>query len=149
MSDALPAMYLMPFRNDESHAISIPISDILDNLLLTYGEIEEEEVLEAESNLRAKVFDITQPIIILFNEMDQLQKLANAASLKFTDAQFLNLGLRLIKNMMDFEKGLTEWYDLPAPRTYIQFKTHFTTAQNNLRKVSSPTMRNGGLLLGR
>ena len=51
MSDALPAMYLMPFRNDESHAISIPISDILDNLLLTYGVIEEEEVLEAESNL--------------------------------------------------------------------------------------------------
>lgn len=107
MSDALPSMYMMPFCNKESNAISLPISDILQNLLLPYGVIEEEEVLEAKINLREKVFDITQPIIILFNEMDELQKLANAASLMFTDAQFLKLGIRLIKNMNTFKNDLT------------------------------------------
>ena len=81
-----------------------PVSDILQDLLLTYGTIEEEELLDAESDLRAKFFKITQPIVILFNEMDELQKLADAASLRYTDAHFLNLGIPLIKNMNNFDK---------------------------------------------
>ena len=119
MSDALPNIYLLPFRNDESNAILQPISDILNNLITTYGDIEEEEVLKINSVLQAKVFDVTKPIIILFNEMDELQKLATAASLPFYDNQFLNLGVKLIKNMTIFNKGITEWYDLTTPCTYL------------------------------
>ena len=143
LAQALPSMYLKPFHNVHSNAIDQPISVILDSLLTTYGRVPEEELLTEESNLRTKVFDITEPLVILYNKMDDLQQLADAAGLRYTDAQFLNIGIRLIKNMNDFEKGLTDWYDLPVPRTWLQFKTHFTTAQNNLRKVRGHMMQSG------
>ena len=47
MSDALSSMYLLPYRSDESNALTHNILHILNKLLLTYGNIEEEEVLEA------------------------------------------------------------------------------------------------------
>ena len=92
--------------------------------------------------MRSKVFEITEPLVILFNEMDNLQELATAARLPFTDAQFVNLGIRLIKNMNDFDKGLTEWFDLPTvKKTYIKFKDHFMNVQSSLQQISGPMMQ--------
>ena len=128
ISQALPSMYLQPFRNEHSNAINTPIADILDSLMTTYGTVPEEDLLSADSALRTRVFDITKPLVIIYNEMDDLQQLATAAGLPYTDAQFINLGIRLIKNMNDFDKGLTEWFDSPPGQKYRAFKLHFITA---------------------
>lgn len=45
--------------------------------------------------------------------------------------------------MNDFNKGLTKWFEKPAGQEYIAFKKHFTTAQNNLRRVRGPNMQSG------
>ena len=46
--------------------------------------------------------------------------------------------------MNDLEKGLEEWYALPA-QTWDDFKTHFETAHLNLQRVRGPTMKSGVL----
>ena len=55
----------------------------------------------------------------------------------------MTLGVHLIKSTNDYEKGLEEWIDLPrAAKTWLHFKTHFTTAQEKLRKMRGPSMKN-------
>ena len=144
LSRTIPSMYLMHFRNEFSSAINARIPVILSHLLDTYGRVTEDDLLRAEGLLRARIYDITKPFVVIFNDIDEFQQLATAARLPYSDNQIINLGIRLIKNMNDFEKGLNEWYDLQI-KTYLTFKTHFTTAQNNLRRVRGPTMSNGVL----
>ena len=143
ISQAVPEMYLKPYRNEHSNAITTPIPDIFNDLMAIYGVVPEDDLVAAESALRARVFDIAQPLVIIYNEMDDLQQLATAAGVPYTEAQFVNLGIRLIKNMNDFDKGLTKWFEKTSGKNYIGFKNHFTREQNNLRQVRGPTMQSG------
>ena len=53
------------------------------------------------------------------------------------------MGIKLIKNMSDFERGLETWFALPlADRTWVRFKTHFEAAHANLKKICGPSMQN-------
>ena len=79
----------------------------------------------------------------MFNEIDELQDMATAAENEFSDQQIVNLGIHLIKNTGDFEKGITEWYEATTTKDWISFKSHFEKAQNILRKVRGPTMKSG------
>ena len=66
-----------------------------------------------------------------------------AAEAEYTETQLVNLGVQLIKNTNDFERGLETWLSQPvAARTWIAFKAHFNRAQAQLRRIRGPTMRN-------
>ena len=48
--------------------------------------------------------------------------------------------------MCDLKKGLITWYEIPGVnRNWLQFKTHFTEAQEVLCRVCGPTMQSGFL----
>ena len=80
-----------------------------------------------------KTFLLTDPIILLFNEVEELQEMATAAQAPLTNQQIMNLGLKLIKNTADFEKALANWYATPTNcQTWVNFKTHFTATQEQL-----------------
>ena len=79
----------------------------------------------------------------MFNEVEELQELATASGNLFTPRQLIEIGIQLIKNFNDFEKGLETWFDLAtAAQTWPRFKTHFETERASLRKVRGITMRN-------
>ena len=44
----------------------------------------------------------------MFNEIQDLQDMAIAANNAYSDTQMVNLGIHLIKNLCDFEKGLID-----------------------------------------
>ena len=143
MTKTIPDLYLKRFKNRLTNTITQPIPDILQHLFTTYGRVRSEHVIEEESKLRTKVFDITQPMEVMYNEVEDLQELATAGSVPFSDPQLVNLGIQLLKNMNDFETGLTAWYARPAAtNTWINFKTHFEDAYQNLRNVRGVTMKN-------
>ena len=141
LSQALLVMYLKGFQNKHSNAIKKPIADIITHLFDNYGRVPEENLLEEDSTLRAKVFDLTEPLILMFHEIEDLQDLANAADLPYTDQEILNLGLTLIKNTNDFKKGITDCIEKTTGKTWENFKIHFPLAQENLQKVRGPTMK--------
>lgn len=143
LGTALPQMYLRGFRNAHTNTITTDIPTLLEHLFTTYGAVEPEELKEQEDILRQKVFNIGDPLIILFNEVEELQELATASGNPFSPVQQLTIGIQLIKNFNDFETGLTSWFDLPTiDKTWPRFKTHFESARASLRRVRGVTMRN-------
>jgi hypothetical protein len=70
LGKALPALYLKSFRNEYSNTFTTDIQTILHHLFTTYGYITPEELSEQQEKLCAKVIDIEQPLIILFDELE-------------------------------------------------------------------------------
>ena len=80
---------------------------------------------------------------MMYNEIEDLQEFDTAGSAPYLNMQLVHFGLTLIKNINDFEKALEEWYDLPVVnQMWLDFKAHFTFAQDKLCCVCGPTMRN-------
>ena len=140
---AIPEFYIKRFIDRTTNTLTADIPVVLAHLFRTYGKISPDHLLNLDTELRKKVFDITQPLVLLYNEVEDLQELATAAQNPYTDTQLVNLGIRLIKNMADFEKGLTDWYARPAAtNTWVNFKTHFEDAYEALSLVRGETMQN-------
>ena len=60
-----------------------------------------------------------------------------------TERQLVGLGIHLIKNFNDFERGLDDWYAQPLhQKTWANFKTHFEAAYRLLRQRRGPSMKN-------
>ena len=97
LADALPELYLKRFRNRHTNTLTNTLPVVLDYLFQTYGEITDEELKLVEDNLKSRVFDITQPMAVMYNELQDLQDLATAANNAFSDKQFVNIGIQLIK----------------------------------------------------
>ena len=129
----VPFKYLKPYQNRHSNAIDVPIQVIFEGLFRQYGCVTPEELAQEEQKLRSQIFVIIEPIVTLFNEIKDLQELAEAARLLYSDEQVLTLGIHSIKNMNDFEKDLIDWYDKPiVQQTWANFQTHFSTTQEKL-----------------
>lgn len=143
ITKAVPEIYLKGFRDPNTKAINIPVRDLLHNLITTYGTVEDDELQRVHDDLKTKTFDISQPFVAMYNEVEDLKALSIAANNEYTETQLVNLGVRLIRNMAEFERALEDWLATPAAnRTWIAFKAHFTLAQKTLMKVRGPTMRN-------
>lgn len=124
---ALPPLYLEAYRNESSNQITTPLVNILAERFTTYGAISEEELDEKEHVLKARIFELTQPLLHLYAAVEELQQLASASANPYTSKQLVNLGLHLIRSMGEFERDLGNWYDLPtADQTWPLFKAYFT-----------------------
>ena len=86
---------------------------------------------------------LSDPPVTIFNAIEALVELAEAANLPKSQAQIINYGLAIIRKTSDFEHALTEWYSRPpVEHTWQNFKSHFITAHRALKKVRGPTMQN-------
>lgn len=143
ISKAVPELYLKQFQNVHSNAITITVGELLQSLITTYGKVDDDELQKAYDELKTKVFDISEPLIAMYNEVEELKSLSIAASNEYTERQLVNLGIKLIKNMGEFEIALGTWLSMPvAARTWLAFKTHFDEAQELLKQVCGPTLKN-------
>ena len=85
------------------------------------------------------------PMILLFNPIEKLKKMATAAEISYTTEQLLDIGLTVIRNTRDFERALGDWETLTAgDKTWDRFKSHFKEAQKQLRAIRGPTMQQAG-----
>ena len=83
---------------------------------------------------------LTDPINNIFTAVQDLGDLSDAANNPYSDRQLLELGLIIIRNTQDFEKAQMDWIAKPEiDKTWINFKTHFTTALLQLETIRGPT----------
>ena len=54
------------------------------------------------------------PMILLFNQIEKLKKMAEAAEIAYTAEQILDIALTVIRNTRDFERALGNWEAKPA-----------------------------------
>ena len=145
---ALPPVYIKGFRNRHSMVITQPILTLLTTLFTTYGDVQDGELTDAIDKLKSTVFDVSEPLVGLHDDIEDLKELSIAAENELTERQLVALGLLLIKNANDFERGLETWVNQPVvTRTWLNFKAHFVNAQTQLRRLRGPNMKNTFFLI--
>ena len=65
-------------------------------LFNTYGKVPSEKVKQKSTELRITEFNPADPMIILYNPIEKLCKMAEAANIAYTENQILDIGLTVI-----------------------------------------------------
>ena len=142
LAEVLPAIYMKSYRNQYSHRIDKPIRELLGLLLKTYGSIGDEELDNKATNLKERIFEIEEPMVSLYNAVEDLQQLATASLSPYTDKQMVSFGIRLIKNMGGLQDARKKWLTKDTKdQTWKDLKTHFDKAWTDLRLLHGPTMK--------
>ena len=86
------------------------------------------------------------PSLCIFNLIEGLKSVANAAGVPKTEAQLINYGLNILRNTGEFENGLIACEALaPAEKTWSNFKNNYTDAHTALINVRGNSMRGSSL----
>ena len=133
---AIEPKYLKSLRDATSNAITIPLHDVLTHLFTRYGGVNADALMDIEYKVKTMEYSITDPLVVVFNEIEELARLGTAAHIPYSNMQLLQIGLRIIKNTNDFEDGINKWYNRPAAEhTWENFKTHFENARELLKQI--------------
>lgn len=90
-------------------------------------------------------FHSADPMIMLYNPVEKLEKMAEAAGIPYIPNQILDIGLTILRNTRNFKQALGNWeLQLLALKTWANFKPHFTQAQKQLKAVQCPSMQQAG-----
>ena len=139
---ALDGEFIKDLRDATTHNIRMAVHEVLDHLFESFGQVTPEDLLKEEIAMGSFYWDLNDPPVIMFNKIEDLLSLSEAAKMPKTEAQIVNYGLTLIKKTNDFEQALLNWYNKPlVDQTYANFKTHFTEAQKELKQVRGPKLR--------
>ena len=145
IQEAIEDKYLESFIDDDTQLIVNNVPTVLEYLFDTYGKVSSEEVKQKEAEIRTMSFHPADPMILLYNPIEKIKIMAEAAGISYTKAQLLDMGLTVIRNTRDFENALGTWEALPARnKTWTKFKQHFTDAQKQLKAIRGPTMQQAG-----
>ena len=142
---AVDPVYLRTLRNDDTHSITYAIPLILEYLFHRYGKVTPDKLSTKEIEVRSFVYNLRDPLVSLFDQVEDLKKLAIAAQMPYTNLQIINFGVQLIRNTHDFQDGLKSWYDTPiANQTWMNFKMHFEDEHDKLKLIRGETMKHAG-----
>ena len=142
---SLEPKYLESFVDESTALLTGDIPDILDHLFSRYGTVSGEEVKNKEVEVLKTAFTPSDPLVLIWNPIEKLKRLAIQANLPYTEPQLISFALQIIRNTHDFEIALGEWNQKPAAdKTWENLKSHFYTAQENLKKIRGPTMAQAG-----
>ena len=112
-SNALLDLYLKRFRNRQMNTLHNTIPDILQYLFATYGDLTPEELSATAKSLKTKVFDITHPLIIMYNKVYDLEDIVTASNNAYLDTKIINLVIQLIKTCAISKRDI-DWYVRPT-----------------------------------
>ena len=140
---AIDREYLAELRDEKTNFISKSIPEILDYLFDNFADVTAEEVMKEEERIANTFWNVIDPPMKIFTQIDDFQLLAKAAEVPRTDQMLISQALTVIQKTGDFEKGISEWFAKPTDqKTWSNFKRHFTRAHKDLRKVRGKTIRN-------
>ena len=114
IQDAIEDKYLESLVNEDTQLIYKDIPTVLAYLFETYGKVPSEEVKAQESEIRTMTFHPADPMILLYNPIEKLDKMGEAAGIPYSSEQLLDIGLTVIRNTRDFERALGDWEMKPS-----------------------------------
>ena len=84
---ALESKYLESLRDTNSNSIIRPLSEVLTHLFNRYGRVDAESLTELEGKVKDKHYDVSEPIVTIFNEIEELARLGDAAHNPYSNMQ--------------------------------------------------------------
>ena len=140
--EAIDAKYLKSIRDRVTNTITKSLVQILEFLFERYGIVEDDDLRDKEEEMRQFTYDISDPIVEIFNEIEDLEEFGIAVNDPYTPQQLIKFGLQLVKDTGDMEKGQEEWHERPRiDKNWVNFKDHFERAHRILRKTRGKTMK--------
>jgi hypothetical protein len=134
--DAIDTIYIRALLNRATGQYSSSIRDLMTHLFTTYGQLTPQQVKAKEAEVYNLHFDISQPVDIIFNAIEDLSALANHASSPMTEQQMIDIAYVIFARQSILQQDLRDWKRTPlADRTWAAMITHFRTAQNDLSSL--------------
>ena len=139
---AIDPAYLAVIKNRQTNTITLRLHEIIDFLFRNFGRVTPANLADAEQQLLAWSFDPNLPIVLLYNKIDDLMDLANAAGSPYSAQQIINLAYILLNKTGKFTTRIREWNRIPqAQRTWDAFQMHFSQAHRELRESGELEIR--------
>ena len=96
VQDAIEDKYLESLVDKETQLIQEDIPTVLQFLFNAYRKIPSKEVKQKETDLRTTAFNPADTMIILYNPIEKLRKMAESANIAYTENHILDIGLTVI-----------------------------------------------------
>ena len=142
---AIEPKYLRTLRNTETNSITRDIPEILAYLFQRYGKVTPDALNAKEMEVRTFIYNLQEPLVTLYDQVEDLQKLGDAANMPYTTRQIVNFGVQLIRNTHDFQDGLKTWFGKnDRDKTWMNFKLHFEEEHDRLKLIRGLTMQHAG-----
>ena len=103
IQDAIEDKFLESLVDEDTQLIQEDVPAVLKYLFDLYGKVPSEEVKQKETEIRAMLFHPASPMILLYNAIEKLKTMGEAADIAHTEPQLLDIALTVIRNTRDFE----------------------------------------------
>jgi hypothetical protein len=132
--DAIADTYLGALRNRYTGYMGVTPRDLLDHLLERYGRITASNIANCRTKMEAPM-DVTQPIDIYFQTIDDCVQFATDGQVPFTPTQIVQTAYHAISKSGIYNDVCKELRRKPiANRTWTNFKAFFATEYNELKE---------------
>jgi hypothetical protein len=139
---AVEPKFLKSLRNTTTNVITKSIPEILQYLFRKFGAIDSEQLMTEERTVRDIVYNLQDPLVILYDAIEELERLGVAAENPYTPKQLIAFGLEVLRNSREFEDGIRAWNRRPLQeKTWESFKEHFEIEHQELKTVRGKTMQ--------
>ena len=140
--NAIAPEYLKELRDPFTDKIDVTIFEVLTHLFDTYGLVDSVTLDECETKVKTMFWTLSDPPVTIFNAIEALVELAEAANLPKSQAQIINYGLAIIRKTSDFEHAQTGWYSRPpVEHTWQNFNPISLLRTVLSRKFEDPPCR--------
>ena len=143
MVKAIEPTYLDAVRDRTSNTINLTVSEVMQHLFDSCGDVTPETFQAKESEVKAYTYDPTTPVDVLFTEIEDLVDLSGKANVPMTAEQAITIAYVILWRTTVLKDALKEWNALgAADKTWLRFKTHFRDAIKEYKQLRGPTVQN-------
>ena len=141
ISKAIEPEWLKPLKNPQTNSITVPVVQILEHLFDVHGNVTLESLTNRENAVKGMAYDpALEPIDNVFTAISDLVEFSQAANAPISQLQSIKMAYVILLNTRRFGQPITEWNRAvranPNHNTWINFKTHFRAAHQELRETS-------------
>ena len=133
---SIDPIYLRALLNRTTGQYSNDIRSVFKHLFTTYGKITPQQVKAKEAAVLGMHYDISQPVDVVFNAIDDLADLAEHALSPMSPQQMIDLAYVIFARQPILQQDLRLWTRRPAPeRIWNNMLEHFRDAQSDLSSL--------------
>ena len=119
---AVDANYIKELRNPMTDQITLSIPEVLQFLVTRYGVVDSRRLQQEEDRVRNFSWNISDPPVVLFNIIEDLEIIAEAAQNAKSNIQLVNYGIDIVRESNEIETALLTWFSKPMPdQTWANF----------------------------
>ena len=111
--EAIQDKYTKCLRNRLTQRVDMSLEALLRTLFQRYGFVTQHQLAESESNVRQFSYNVQDPLSTVFDLVEDLQLLAEAAGTPYSELQLVSFGVEILRNTHDFQDGIKSWNRLP------------------------------------